>query len=132
MKSGFLIRPYPWVAACLLALPAAGYGGDLDDLLQSYQQQGVQSFDPAAGAALWRTEFDGKRCAACHTDSPRKPGRHDRTGKPIEPMAPSVNPDRLTDMREMKKWLLRNCKSTLGRECTAQEKGDVLTWLRAQ
>lgn len=47
-------------------------------------------------------------------------------------MAPSVNPMRLTDIDDMKKWLLRNCKSTLGRECTAQEKGNVLTWLREQ
>jgi len=27
------------------------------------------------------------------------------------------------------KWFRRNCKTVLGRECTAQEKGDILTYL---
>ena len=57
---------------------------------------------------------------------------HPQTGKPIKPLAPSANPQRLTDLREINKWLLRNCKWTLGRECSAQEKGDFLTWLRQQ
>jgi hypothetical protein len=117
----------------LLCTAAAAAGaGDLAELLQSYREQGVQSFDPRTGEALWLKDFGGTSCASCHTDSPRNPGRHERTGKPIEPMAPSVNPTRLTDITEMRKWLLRNCKSTLGRECTAQEKGDVLTWLHHQ
>jgi len=115
-----------WVAA------AAAWAGDLDDLLRSYREQGVQSFDASAGEALWLKDFGGASCTSCHTDSPRNPGRHKRTGKPIGPMAPSVNPARLTELSEMRKWLLRNCKSTLGRECTAEEKGDVLTWLRNQ
>jgi hypothetical protein len=47
-------------------------------------------------------------------------------------MAPSVNAERLTEAKKMDKWFLRNCKWTLGRACTAQEKGDVLMWLRDQ
>jgi hypothetical protein len=116
----------------LATLALNGWSGELDSLLDEYRAQSASALDPVAGKALWRTEFDGKSCTSCHTDSPRNPGRHERTGKPIEPMAPSVTPERLTDMRQMKKWLLRNCKSTLGRECTAQEKGDVLSWLRGQ
>jgi len=119
--------------ALLLAAVAAGArAGDLETLLQSYREQGVQSFDAAAGEKLWKKDFGGKSCTSCHTESPKNAGRHERTGKPIDPMAPSVNPQRLTDIREMKKWLFRNCKSTLGRECTAREKGDVLMWLRRQ
>jgi hypothetical protein len=118
------------VVLAAFALP--GRAGELDGLLDDYRAQGVGAFDPTAGNALWRMEFDGKSCTSCHTDSPRNPGRHERTGKPIKPMAPSTNPERLTDSRQIKKWLLRNCKSTLGRECTTQEKGDVLTWLRGQ
>lgn len=106
--------------------------GELDALLEEYRGSGVQAFDPTAGEALWRRDFGGKSCTACHTDSPRNTGRHKRTGEPIKPMAPSVNPARLTEIRQIKKWLLRNCKSTVGRECTPQEKGDVLTWLREQ
>lgn len=116
----------------LASLSAVVRAGDLDTLLEEYRARGVQSFDAGAGAALWRRDFSGKSCASCHTDSPRNPGRHDGTSEPIDPMAPSVNPGRLTEIRQMKKWLLRNCKSTLGRECTPQEKGDVLTWLREQ
>lgn len=116
----------------LATLALSGVAGDLDSLLDEYRTQAARDFGPAAGEALWQKEFGGKSCVSCHTGSPLNPGRHERTGKPIEPMAPSINPVRLTDTRQMKKWLLRNCKSTLGRECTVQEKGDVLTWLRGQ
>jgi len=116
----------------LASLALSVWAGDLDSLLDEYRAQSTRAFDPATGRALWRKEFGGKSCTSCHSDSPRNPGRHERTGKLIAPMAPSVNSERLTDMRQMKKWLLRNCKSTLGRECTALEKGDVLTWLRGQ
>lgn len=125
-------RLHVWGAVFLAGLAAAAHAGDLDDLLAEYRGQVGREFSAAAGETLWRKDFDGKSCMSCHTGAPRDPGRHDRTGKPIEPMAPSVNAERLTDVRQMKKWLLRNCKSTLGRECTAQEKGDVLTWLRNQ
>jgi hypothetical protein len=46
-------------------------------------------------------------------------------------MAPSVNPERLTDQRKITKWFKRNCKWTLGRECTHREQGDVLAYLRS-
>ena len=54
------------------------------------------------------------------------------TGKAIEPLAPSANPKRLTDPEHIEKWFLRNCKWTLGRECTPQEKGDFLVMIRAK
>lgn len=44
-------------------------------------------------------------------------------------MATSVNPQRLTDSAKIEKWFARNCKFTLGRECSAQEKGNMLVWL---
>ncbi|HCS12500.1 MAG TPA: hypothetical protein DIW28_01710, partial [Zetaproteobacteria bacterium] len=44
--------------------------------------------------------------------------------KRIEPMAPSVNPERLTDPAKIEKWFGRNCEWTIGRDCTAQEKAD--------
>jgi len=49
-----------------------------------------------------------------------------------DPMAPCVNPKRLTERRQAEKWFKRNCKWTLGRACTAQEKGDLLSFLRNQ
>ncbi len=55
--------------------------------------------------------------------------RHARTGKRIEPMDPRVTPDRYPNPTKVEKWFLRNCKWTWGRECTPQEKGDLLSFL---
>ena len=56
-------------------------------------------------------------------------GKHVRTGKPIKPMSPTVNPERLTSSKDIEKWFLRNCKWTLGRECSPQEKADLLLYI---
>jgi len=90
------------------------------------------TFDARAGRAFWYADHDGRACAGCHGTTPRDTGEHARTGKTIAPMAPSVNPERLTNERTIRKWFLRNCKWTLGRECTAVEKGNLLTWLEQQ
>jgi len=47
-------------------------------------------------------------------------------------MSARVNAERYTDEKKIEKWFKRNCKDTWGRECTAQEKGDFLTFLLAQ
>jgi hypothetical protein len=67
--------------------------------------------------------------ASCHTADPRNPGRHARTGKTIAPLAPTVNAERFSGLATVKKWFRRNCSDVLRRECTAQEKGGVLTYL---
>ena len=68
-------------------------------------------------------------CASCHTANPLGPGKHAKTGKPIEPLAPAANPKRFTDAAAVEKWFRRNCNDVLGRACTAQEKGDVTAYL---
>ena len=89
-----------------------------------------QSGDASAGARAWVQQHrpdgaDGQRsCATCHGTDLTQPGRHATTGKAIEPMAKSVNPKRLTDPAKTEKWFGRNCRWTLGRDCTPQEKGD--------
>jgi hypothetical protein len=120
-----------------LSLFAVAANADVvDQALAQYRTQGAGEFDAAAGKALWDKPYpdarggDPRRCAACHTADLRRPGKHAQTGKVIEPMAPSVNPQRLTDIKFVEKWFLRNCKWTLRRECTPQEKGNVLTYLR--
>jgi mono/diheme cytochrome c family protein len=128
------------VFAGLLAMlpPAVSAATAVDGLLERYRGQGGEAFSAAAGKAFWNRAFtppgaaDARRCASCHTDDPGKPGRHLRTGKPIEPLAPSVNPQRLGDVRNIEKWFKRNCEWTVGRTCTAQEKGDVLIYLRTR
>ncbi len=94
--------------------------------------------DAAAGAAGWIKEYtqtDGspaRSCVTCHGRDLTKPGRHAVTNKAIEPLAPSVNPQRLTDQAKVEKWLLRNCRWTLGRECTANEKADFVSYIQTQ
>ncbi len=101
-------------------------------LLQDYKKAGVTQFSASQGKRLWYSNNNGRSCTTCHTQSVKNTGKHKKTGKTIKPMAPSVNPKRLTDKRKIKKWLLRNCKWTLKRECTAQEKGNILMWLKQQ
>ena len=43
--------------------------------------------------------------------------------------APSENPERFTDMAKSDKWFGFNCNYLIGRDCTPQEKGDLITWL---
>ena len=50
-------------------------------------------------------------------------------GKVIKPLSPNANPARFTDEAKVDKWFKRNCNDVLGRECTTQEKADVLAWL---
>lgn len=108
----------------------------VDERLAAYQAEGAGPFDAARGKAMWTQQYSHAKadkprsCSTCHTDNPRELGKHARTGKEIKPLAPSVNPERLTEVREIEKWFMRNCKWTLGRKCTAQEKGDFLSYLR--
>lgn len=126
------------IVALMLATGLGLSGGALaetavDELMDEYRAQGVENADATAGSALWQRAFQGdRRCSGCHTTDPTRAGRHLTTGKVIDPMAPSVNPQRLTEVRTIRKWLYRNCKWTLGRECTAQEQADLLAWLRIQ
>lgn len=110
----------------------------VDSLLAEYRSLGAANFSVAAGKKLWSQEFIDKKsgkirqCTSCHTDDLRQMGKHARSGKVIEPLAPSVNSERLIDLKKIRKWFKRNCKWTLGRECTPQEKGDSLTFIQAQ
>ncbi len=129
---------FPALLASLLVTipPAVSASSAVDALLDEYRGQGGGTFNAEAGRAFWNQAFtppgaaEPRRCASCHTADPGKPGKHLRTGKPIEPLAPSVNAQRLSDVHEIEKWLKRNCEWTVGRTCTVQEKGDVLTYLR--
>jgi hypothetical protein len=122
----------------LLLVIESACAAPVDELLQQYGGQGGRNFSAAAGEQFWdRQVTDAKsgeqrRCSLCHSTDLRRVGKHATTGKAIEPLAPSANPQRLTDKEKIEKWLLRNCKWTLGRECTAQEKGDVLVFIRGR
>jgi len=123
----------------LLTAGAASAGSPpaVDRLLQQYQHAGAGPFSADRGRRLWHEtgrSVDGRerRCTTCHTTDLRARGKHVRTGKPIAPMAPSANPKRLQKAKTIEKWFRRNCKWTLGRPCTPQEKGDILRYLESQ
>lgn len=106
------------------------------ELVAQYETTARQSstsfagFSAARGARFFQDAHGGEwSCASCHTGTPLAPGRHARTGKNIAPLAPAANPDRFNDAATTDKWFRRNCNDVLGRECTPQEKGDVLIWL---
>ncbi len=93
-------------------------------------------FSAERGRAIYlgphQANADFPACATCHTDDPRRTGQHAKTGRPIEPMAVSANPARFTDAAAVEKRFGRDCRSILGRVCTARDKGDVLTFLISQ
>ncbi|HEX5361543.1 MAG TPA: DUF1924 domain-containing protein [Fluviicoccus sp.] len=91
---------------------------------------GFNGFSAARGQQFFTNRHGNDwSCSSCHTVNPMQSGKHDVTGKIIRPMAPAANPERFTDAAKTAKWFRRNCKDVLGRECTVQEKGDVLAWL---
>jgi len=47
-------------------------------------------------------------------------------------MSPVTTPTRLPDNQKIEKWFKRNCKWTFGRECTLQEKGDLILFMQKQ
>ncbi|MCK6508000.1 DUF1924 domain-containing protein [Myxococcota bacterium] len=130
------MKTLPMILALALSGGAlAAGGGALPGLLAGYQAAGATAFDADRGAALWvaaQPSPDGgpaRSCSSCHPADQRQAGRHARTGEPIEALSPAVVATRLSDPVEVEKWLGRNCKWTFGRECTPQEKGDLLSFI---
>ena len=109
-------------AASAQTTPAAQMAG--------YAAQAGQAAQPERGQAFF-TSKHGKdwSCSTCHTAKPTVEGKHATTGKVIAPMAPAANPQRFTDAAKTEKWFRRNCNDVVGRECSAAEKADVLSWL---
>ncbi len=133
------------LALALVVVPLAAWAADArrDAIVADYAAQ-ARAIDPAftgfsagRGEALFRNNWNGgdartPSCTACHTGDPRQPGRNAKTGRPVGPVAVSVDPARFTDKAEVEKHFLRDCKSVLGRECTALEKGDYVTFMSGQ
>jgi hypothetical protein len=106
-------------------------------LFAKYKAAGAAGFSAERGRKIWTKESKNESgemmsCTTCHTSDLTKEGKHHKTGKLIKPMAPSVNPERFTDAKKIEKWFRRNCNDVWGRECTAQEKGDILEFLLSQ
>ena len=127
---------YTGLALLVLATSTASAAETPASLTAQYAQVAgvpVTALSAKRGEALYRTEHAGRNgqpvsCSSCHTADPKQAGRT-RVGKRIEPLAPRANPQRFTDAAKVEKWFRRNCMDVLQRECSAQEKGDFITWL---
>lgn len=126
--------------ALTLALTCiSAFAATPEDALKDYaatarkENPAFNEFSAQRGEALYhaeRTHSNGGKvsCSTCHTGNPKNPGQT-RAHKRIEPMATSANPQRLTDPAKIEKWFSRNCQDVLERACSAQEKGDFITYL---
>ncbi|MEO6352153.1 MAG: DUF1924 domain-containing protein [Burkholderiaceae bacterium] len=112
-----------------LMFGTATWAASPQDMMQQYEassgkasaQRGQQFFTSKHGRE-WS-------CASCHSAVPNKTTQHIVTGKSILPLAPAENNERFTDSAKSEKWFKRNCKDVLARECTSQEKVDIIAWL---
>ncbi len=129
----------PLILSILLITASSSVMADATtQMFDEYKKSGVTTINADAGKALWNQKFKNKKtgkpqnCATCHGSNLKQEGKHVRTGKKIAAMAPSVNPKRFTKVKKIKKWFIRNCKWTFGRECSAQEQADILNYLIKQ
>ena len=111
----------------------------IDELKKEAKDQNPSFVDFSAknGEILFKTENIGKEnkklsCVSCHGSDLRQKAQNIFTGKDIDPLAPSVNKARLSDAKEVKKWLKRNFKDVFLREGTAEQKGDVLYYIMSK
>ncbi len=68
-------------------------------------------------------------CSSCHTDNPVNTGKHIDTGKPIKPLAISANPAAFSDVKKVETNFAKHCRDLYQKDCSAQDKGDYLTYL---
>jgi mono/diheme cytochrome c family protein len=115
----------------MTALGTATQAATPADLQAAYSALSATTAIPDRGQQLF-TSRHGREwsCSSCHGAVPTQAGKHASTGKPIAPLAPGFNPERLVDAAKTEKWFRRNCNDVMGRECSPAEKADVISWLR--
>lgn len=121
------------VAALLAgtALITTAHAATPAEMLAGYTSQAGAPASAARGQQFFnRTHGKEWNCGSCHGAIPTQAGKHASTGKAIAALAPAANAERFTDAAKTEKWFRRNCNDVVGRECTAAEKADVLSWLQ--
>lgn len=124
-----------FLAALLAGLALAGPLAQAADTtpaqqLERFAAQAGQPGQAERGGVFFNSRHGGEwSCSSCHGKPPVAVGKHASTGKAIDPLAPAFNPQAFTDTAKVDKWLRRNCKDVLQRECSASEKADVLAYL---
>ncbi|MEO8804751.1 MAG: DUF1924 domain-containing protein [Burkholderiaceae bacterium] len=118
------------VLVCAAALASTAHASTPAELLSGYSAQAATAPQALRGQQFF-TQLHGREwsCSSCHDAVPTQAGKHAATGKPIAALAPAFNAERFADAAKTEKWFRRNCNDVVGRECTAAEKADVLSWL---
>lgn len=130
MKYLTSVRPLSAVFGCAAALASTANAATPAELLSAYSAQATAVPQPARGQQFFtRLHVREWSCSSCHGVVPTQAGKHAAMGKPIAALAPAFNPERFADAAKAEKWFRRNCNDVVGRECTAAEKADVLSWL---
>ena len=124
----------------VLLIITNSFGNDLKEYMQKLEQEVKKSesnfkgFDYKRGEEIFTSKHIGKKgkkisCTSCHGINLQKEHKNFFTGKVIKPLSPKANPKRLTNIKDVRKWLRRNFKDVYKRVGTPKEKGDVLTYI---
>ena len=123
------IRILGWMLALGTAMPAlAATPAELRD---EYAAKAGAAPSAERGQQFFLRKFgrDFENCAECHGAVPTGPGKDLVSNKTIGPLAPAANAKRFTDRTRVEYMFKVNCKDVVGRECSVQEKADLLAWL---
>jgi hypothetical protein len=118
-----------FLALAILSFTELAFSATPQELLKGYEALSGKA-SPSHGEEFFNAKH-GKEwsCGSCHENPPNHDTKHIVTGKLIKPLSPNVNSERFMDQAKVEKWFKRNCNDVIGRECKAQEKADVLSWL---
>tara|TARA_R110001592_G_scaffold86188_5_gene254453 strand:+ start:1507 stop:1935 length:429 start_codon:yes stop_codon:yes gene_type:complete len=122
----------------IIGISTSLMAANIDNAVTRKASNQIEKLSVTKGKQLWQQKFIGEKpyaersCTSCHGANVALMGKHIKTNKQIKPMALSSNPKRFTKQAKVDKWFLRNCKWTMGRECTQQEKHDITAYLTSQ
>lgn len=120
------------LAAMLMLPPAEAADTSITEQLTRWNAQASAPGNADRGKVFFSSKHGADwSCASCHGTPPTGQGKHASTGKTIAALAPAFNPQAFTETAKVDKWLRRNCKDVLSRECSANEKADVLAYLNS-
>lgn len=118
------------LALCVVSVCSAAGDTTPQQQLQRWEAQAGAPASAVRGEVFFTTKrLHDWSCAACHYAPPNRPGEHVKTKKTLRPLAPAFNDRSLTQESKVDKWFRRNCNDVVGRECSAQEKADVIAYL---
>ncbi|OCR90698.1 cytochrome C protein [Campylobacter fetus subsp. testudinum] len=138
------MKKIAYMLACACMISSATFGAELNTQMKAYidslkaeslkNDENFKDFDAARGEVIFKTKNIGKdnqllSCESCHGSDLTKSANNVFTNKTLEPLSPNANSSRLTDVKDVQKWLKRNFKDVYQREGTPLEKGDVLYYI---